>query len=367
MGRTERKAVIRKLEVDSGRRILVVCDIHGNMPYLQGVLRKTDFSEKDVLIVDGDFLERGQASLDTLHFLMDLSEAGNVMVICGNRDNWHGIFALGPEEDDRLLKEYIQRRNNGLLREMCLQSGIVPEELEHFTQTKEFLRRRYTEEWRFLAGLPHAIETENFIFAHAGVNPNVPLEENSVRELTHTDAFLWKGWSFPKWVIVGHWPVTLYRESIVSARPVIEQRRKIACIDGGCVLKDDGQLNCLIIPEPAGDDFEFAAYDSFPVRRVRDRQEGGGRSYYIRWGDSQVQVLERYGEFSRCRHIRTGYEMDILTKYLFSEEEVTGCNDCTDYILPLEQGDEVSVVETTGRGYFVKHNGVSGWYYGRLE
>ena len=367
MGRSERKAVIRKMEADPGRRILVVSDIHGNLPYLQGVLHKTDFSEKDVLIVDGDFLERGEASLDTLHFLMNLSEAGNVMVISGNRDNWYEIFAMEPEEDDRLLKGYIQRRKSGLLREMCLQSGIVPEELEHFTQTKGFLKRRYAEEWRFLAELPHAIETEKFIFAHAGVNPEVSLEENSIRELTHTDAFLLKGWSFPKWVIVGHWPVMLYRENIVSARPVIERARRIASIDGGCVLKDDGQLNCLIIPDPARDDFELAAYDSFPVRRVMDAQEGGGKSYYIRWGDSRVQVLERNGEFSRCRHVRTGYEMDILTKYLFSEEAVTECNDCTDYILPLEQGDTVSVVETTGRGYFVKHNGVSGWYFGRLE
>ena len=32
MEQPERKAVIRKLEVDAGRRILVVSDIHGNLP-----------------------------------------------------------------------------------------------------------------------------------------------------------------------------------------------------------------------------------------------------------------------------------------------------------------------------------------------
>lgn len=96
-------------------------------------------------------------------------------------------------------------------------------------------------------------------------------------------------------------------------------------------------------------------------------QAGSSRSYYIRWGDSDVQVLERGEEFSRCRHVRTGYEMDILTKYLFTDEEITGCNDCTDYVLPLKSGDIVRVVETTSRGYFVKHDGVSGWYFGELE
>jgi protein phosphatase len=367
MDQAESKAVIRRLDVEAGRRILVVSDIHGNLPYLQGVLRKAGFCKNDVLIVDGDFLERGVACLDTMHCLMELSKAGNVQVVSGNRDSWHEVFLLSPEEDDRLLKGYIQLRKTGLLWEMCLRSGIAPEQLEHFTDTKRFLREHYAEEWHFLAGLPHAIETEKFIFAHAGVDPSVPLEENSVETLTHTDAFLLRGWSFPKWVIVGHWPVMLYRENIVSAQPVIDRERKIASIDGGCVLKDDGQLNCLIIPDRECDEFELVSYDSFPLRRVKDPQKGGGRSYYIRWGDSRVQVLERNGEFSRCRHLRTGYEMDILTKYLFSGDEVTECNDCTDYVLPLEPGDEVSVVETTGRGFFVKHNGVSGWYFGELE
>ena len=95
-------------------------------------------------------------------------------------------------------------------------------------------------------------------------------------------------------------------------------------------------------------------------------QAGSKRSTYIRWGDSRVQVLERGAEFSRCRHVRTGYELDILTRYLFSDGEFTDCNDCTDYVLPLKAGDLVGVVEECSRGYFVKHEGVSGWYFGEL-
>ena len=95
-------------------------------------------------------------------------------------------------------------------------------------------------------------------------------------------------------------------------------------------------------------------------------QAEGERSYYIRWGDSRVQVLERGAEFSRCRHERTGYEMDILTKYLFTDGEFTDCNDCTDYVLPVKKGDIVRVVEETSRGYFVKRGGWSGWYRGEL-
>ena len=142
--------------------------------------------------------------------------------------------------------------------------------------------------------------------------------------------------------------------------------RRVISIDGGCSLKDDGQLNALIIPYEGSEDFSFEAYDPFPVRRVKSAQRGGGKSYYIRWGDNDVQVLRRGEEFSLVRHVRTGYEMEILTKYLYSDEEFCKCNDSTDLVLSLEAGDEVSVVEETSRGYLVKHKGTSGWYWGEL-
>ena len=132
------------------------------------------------------------------------------------------------------------------------------------------------------------------------------------------------------------------------------------------MLKDDGQLNVLLIPDRDSEQFDFVAYDAFPERTVLRDQAEGGRSWYIRWGDSRVQVLQRGAEFSRCRHVRTGYEMDILSKYLFSDGEFTDCNDCTDYVLPLKAGDRVRVVEESSRGFFVKHRGVSGWYRGDL-
>ena len=181
------------------------------------------------------------------------------------------------------------------------------------------------------------------------------------------DDFMGQGRSFPRWVIAGHWPVQLYGGDICCANPVIDRRRKIASIDGGCVLKDDGQLNALVIPRNGSEDFQLVAYDRFPVRRVKSAQAASGRSAYIRWGDNVVQVLRRGEEFSRCRHVRTGYELDILTKYLYGGEDIVRCNDCTDYVLPLSPGDEVGVVETTSRGYLVKHKGVSGWYFGELE
>ena len=357
---------ILPLRIEPGRRILAVSDIHGNLPYLKGLLERVDFGPEDELIVVGDFLEKGPSSLDTLRYLMALCRGGNVHVTMGNCDDWNDIFHMGPEYDERIM-HYMFYRKCGLLWEMLNIAGIDPFELEDLAGAKRELAKAFPAEWAFLDSIPHAIETEHYIFAHASVRPGKPLREHTVSDLVTCDAFLKQGWRFDKWVIVGHWPVMLYHNDIVCARPIVDRDARIVSIDGGCVLKDDGQLNALIIPFEGSEDFDWDAYDPFPERVVKTAQEGGGRSYYIRWGDSRVQVLRRGEEFSRCRHVRTGYEMDILTKYLFTDDTLTDCNDCTDYVLPLRPGDRVRVVETTSRGYFVKHEGVSGWYFGELE
>ena len=360
----DRPAKIEYLSIAPERRVLVIADVHGNLPYLRGVLDKAGFGGDDLVIFDGDFLEKGGQSLETLRFVMKLCAEGRAKAVCGNCDEWAEIFSMDRETDKR-IREYVLWRGCGLLRDMCAELGRSPR--EDFTALKAALRQPFAAEWDFLARLPHAIETEHFIFAHSGVHADKPLEEHRPGELVKYDDFLSHAEHFSKWVVVGHWPVVLYRQNVVDANPLIDRERKIVSIDGGCVLKDDGQLNALVIPREDSEDFSWFAYDPFPTATVLDDQAGSEKSYYIRWGDSEVQVLRRGEEFSLCRHVRTGYEMEILTKYLFTDKEITGCNDCTDYVLPLKAGDTVSIVERTSRGYFVKHNGVSGWYFGALK
>ena len=105
----------------------------------------------------------------------------------------------------------------------------------------------------------------------------------------------------------------------------------------------------------------------FQSGRVETPQAASTVSAYFRYGDNHVRVIQRGEEFSLCEHIRTGYRMKILTKYLHGDDADCICNDCTDYALPLQPGDLVSVIEETSKGYLVKHHGISGWYYGILR
>ena len=58
----------------------------------------------------------------------------------------------------------------------------------------------------------------------------------------------------------------------------------------------------------------------------------------IRWGHSALEVLSLGEEFSRCRHLESGRELDILTDYLRQGPAGPYCLDSTDYLLPVRAG-----------------------------
>lgn len=361
-------ARVLRPEIPKGRRVLVLSDIHGNIPYFEGALKLAGFSDEDELIIDGDFLEKGTESLRLCRMLMEMHRRGNVHVVCGNCDDWAEMYLPDfPDPVFDYMLRYLQHKQCGLLWDMCLEQGLDPMAMQDIRPAKDLFFRAYPEIWEFLAGIPHALETERYVFAHAGMISGKPLREHTSTELDRVNALLKTDRRFDRWLVVGHWPVMLYGENTVCANPIVDRERKIISIDGGCSLKDDGQLNVLILPDIDSEEFSFVAYDPFPTATALDDQEESTSSWYIRWGDSDVRVLERGEEFSRCRHVRTGYEMDILTKYLFTDEEVTGCNDSTDYLLPVRAGDTLRIVEETSRGFLAKRNGVSGWYRGRIQ
>ena len=359
-----RPATVARMALPPDRRILAVSDVHGNLPYLRGVLEKARFSPDDVLILVGDLLEKGRQSLDTLRYVTALAKTHTIYAVSGNCDWWVPLmYEVGTVEDNLW---YINHKPFCLARQMCAELGIEVAPDMDYIAMRDRIAAHYRAEFDFLRAMPEVLDTPHYTFVHGGLPEGAP-ETWDAWSCMKYDHFMTTPRRFDKWIVVGHWPVMLYHENIVDANPVFDDENKIVSIDGGCVLKDDGQLNALVIPRDGSEDFSVVSYDPFPTAVALDAQAAGARSYYIRWGDAQVRVLHRGPEFSRVRHLRTGYEMDVLTKYLYGEGEECTINDSTDYVLPLRPGDVVSVVEETSRGYLVKHNGISGWYFGRLR
>ena len=107
-------AKVKKLDTGE-RRIIAVSDIHGNLPYLRALLSKVGFSQNDELIIDGDFLEKGEYSLETLRYLMRLSQRGNVHAVCGNCDSWSDAVDGEIRYWTIHIVDYMLARRGGLI------------------------------------------------------------------------------------------------------------------------------------------------------------------------------------------------------------------------------------------------------------
>lgn len=362
------RAMVRPIELPPERRTMVISDIHGNLPFLKGLLHQVGFCSDDILIVLGDIMERSEGSLDTLRYVMELSEKYTVYTLLGNCDNITPAFVdARPDIPEEFYGRWFRQHGERCaLVKMAHLAGVEVTSPSDYPAVRAAIGREFAAELDFLRGVPHIYINDDYLFVHGGVPREDRLEELEAFGCMKNDDFLGQGHSFRRWVVVGHWPVTLYREDIPSARPILLYDRHIASIDGGCTLKEDGQLNALILPREPGGEFTYAAYDGFPVKTALDGQEASGDPINIRWGRSRLEVLEAGPEFSRCRHLESGRTLEILTEYLRRDEKGTFCEDSTDYRLPVKPGDRLSIVRQTSRGSLCKKDGVTGWYFGKL-
>ena len=370
MSQTTRLAKVIRPVIEPGRRVIAVNDIHGNLPFLKALLKKVDFSADDVLILVGDLLEKGSDSIGVLRYVMELMKTHTVYPLCGNCDHIDRVFLEGrPGIDGELWPIFRFWEERPLIFQLGQELGITIQSKEELPALRQAILEYFPRESEFILTMPHILEAGNFIFVHGGIPREDRLEELEAYPCMKNDDFLGQGHRFKKWVVVGHWPVTLYDPAIPKARPLISEEQHIISIDGGCVLKVDGQLNALIIPDIYGNETTYTAYDGLPVVTALDGQEESADPLNIRWSDSAIEVLYEEGDRVRCRHISTGRELWILKDYLRPRREDghIHCEDSTDYCLPVAPGARLALVRKAENGCLAKKNGVTGWYFGRIS
>ena len=357
-------------EIKPGRRVIAISDIHGNLPFLKGVLAKAGFTTEDVLVLVGDLFEKGRESLAVLRYILELMETHTVYPLCGNCDYIDRVFLEGKEGVDEELWPVFQFwGDRSLILQLGAEAGIHPQCVDDLPVLRGAVLERFPRETQFIMTLPHILEAGNFLFVHGGVPREDRLEELEAYPCMKNDDFMGQGHSFRKWVVVGHWPVTLYNSHIPTAKPLIDRERHIVSIDGGCVLKLDGQLNALLLPDITGDEMSHVAYDGLPVVVAGADQAPSADPLNIRWSDSAIEVLREEGDICWCRHLSTGRELWILKEYIYPRRNdgLIHCEDTTDYLLPVTAGERLALVRESSRGYLVKKHGETGWYLGPIE
>lgn len=367
------KTTIQRASFQDGKRLLMVSDIHAHGFLLKEALEKAAYSrEKDRLVIVGDMLEKGPDSLGSLRYVISLCENGEVYPLMGNVDFWRYQHLI--EEKEEAQRQIIQNSldcanwwGNSILLEMAQEMG---ETLTVDMDAPKFFKKMrvcYAKEIDFLAHLPILLETEEMIFVHGGI-PHERLDELQYTDCysyLKRDDFMAEGLSFHKWVVVGHWPVALYQKDIPDYKPVISKERHIISLDGGCGVKGDGQVNLLVLPKGKMNAAQVIVADKLPKIMALEEQRDQGPGHLIQWGRHYVDVLERGEEISLIQH--EGYKMRVPTRHLFEMNGRQACNDISDYAMPTQPGEEMSLILSCSMGAYVKKNGVNGWYFGKYR
>ncbi len=352
------KAVVKKIIFPNKGRIICISDIHGNIDLLKRLLIKINYTSNDVMVIVGDLIEKGPKSLETLRYIIELSRTSTIYAVSGNCDTiWEDIKS---DVDDSLLLKYMLARQSCILNQMCEELEIKVSPEADMSYIREKILLSFSEELSWLESLPHIIESDKLIFAHAGLNSS-DFSELNAWSVMKNDAFMEKGISFSKYLIVGHWPVVNYGKRYASCNPIINVEQRIISIDGGNVIKSDGQLNAFIICDNDIEAAYFESIDELPVGVIAEDQSSSRDSIFISWNDNKVEVLEEKEEFTLCRHKSSEHKLWIKNTKLFRDKDEMRCYDCTDYFLSVSKGDIIAIIERGSKQTLVKKSGVIGW------
>ena len=368
------KTTIRRVSFPDGRRILMTSDIHGHPDDLKRILKKANFSKNDILIIVGDLVEKGPRSLEALRLVMSLEKEYTVYPLMGNVDLWRLEFLQSEDPQSAIaMRDYSIKAKGwwggSLLHDLCAELGVALDADTDIVPLFPKIREHFSREIQWLEKLPTILETPNMIFVHGGI-PHERLDElegTDAFPILKFDDFYHTDLSFQKFVITGHWPAVLYSKTYPDFRPVIDRQRRIVCLDGACGVKMEGQLNMLVLQERRSEDFTLITQDHLPLVTALDAQAASPaeKAVYINWSDRWVTVVEQGEEMTDV--IYHGKKIAVPNSFLGREDGRDYCRDATDYVLPVQPGDELMLILRLRRGIFVKKDSVAGWYFGRYE
>jgi serine/threonine protein phosphatase 1 len=181
-----------------GGRLLAVGDIHGCLDHLERLMARVEPTAADRVVFLGDYIDRGPDGKGVIDYLIDFGRRfPRSVFLKGNHEAMFLDFLAGREQ---LL--YLYNGGGTTLESYQKESGIrIPK--AHLD---------------FLEGLPASFATKDFIFAHAGLRPGLPLEEQSEHDLIWIrNEFIAADYDWGRTVVFGHTPV---REPFFAANKI---------------------------------------------------------------------------------------------------------------------------------------------------
>ncbi|SCM94159.1 Uncharacterized protein BWINRASL_01932 [Bacillus mycoides] len=354
---------IQKLLIPKSVRVIVISDMHGELNLLKGLLHKINFKDDDYLIINGDLCEKGRDSIGVVNYVMDLVVSKpNVYVVEGNCE----VVVEAIVNENPALINYLCTRKNTIFNEWLEQLNVTVNEESDIREVKNILMSHFSKEIKWLTELPTAIETEDYIFVHAGLEDREDWKQTDRKNAIAMPEFFNKSHRADKYVIVGHWPVVNYSEEAPSNNPVIDNVKKIIAIDGGNAIKEAGQLNAFIIHRNIlNDTFSYTYVDHFPQYEVlADFNANSVMKGGVTYPHYYIEPVERMKDFTVCKQLGTNELLHVKNEYIKQLEsgEYTVKTDISCAQINIRKGDTVSLIDSRCMGYdLIKKDGVEGW------
>lgn len=196
-------------------RTIVIGDIHGCYDELVELLEKASVGAEDRVVSVGDLIVKGEKNRAVLDLFIGDPR-----------------FAAVVGNHDRAVVRYWQGKKRKLNREQ--------------TKTSEQLDEGRGGYLEYLASLPPTLDLGTHLVLHAGLRPGVPLEEQSIKDLTELRTLgrkkreskkgtpWYEVYDGEKIVLFGHWPA-----------PTPRRGPRAIGLDTGCVYGD--QLTAYVV------------------------------------------------------------------------------------------------------------------------
>ena len=203
--------------------IFVFSDIHGCAAELKLLLNKLPLKSDSLIVLMGDYIDRGPNSKEVIDTILDLKKMYNVVALKGNHEAMFLKFLEDPASADAGLFVY----NGGgstlaSYRQDESDKYVVPREhLEFFTELETYY------------------ETDDYFFVHAGVPDRSlkDLDDECEEDLLWIrDDFFYSSFDWKKMIVHGHTPV--------GEVEISENRINI---DTGCVFNN--KLSAIELPD----------------------------------------------------------------------------------------------------------------------
>lgn len=355
------KVRVKRLELDKSARILVVSDIHTADYLLSALLEKVNYKPNDdYLFIVGDILEHWDNNISTIHTVMKLCENKRVYCVMGNNDV--PILHMAYEyEEERFINEF--KNKNFSYVQMAESLGFKECTKDNWHEIREKVNKEYKKELNFINDFYLMIETDDFVFVHAGLENRADYQNTSEEYALTCSWFFNRENPTDKWLVFGHYPSYNYKKDKPTNLPLIDYKRKMIDIDGGLTIKWAGQVNLLII-KYENDEYKFSCeWESvFEKRKAIKEYKSNLKPVYINYENNDYTLIKKENGLVLLRDNKSKQEGYIPENEVYYEKSKPLVYQWLSSFPSIKKGEEFFYVgEQNGYALIITNDGIVGW------